>query len=97
MQVNAFLKEEEQVYILFKSGEIDMTTITSLPEACKCIRCGAQVTSPDRCTYLDEETASYLWICHKCGCEFKSSISLYPEAPLTTEIVAEFLPNLLVA
>jgi len=97
MQVNAFPKDEEQLSNGPNGEEIDMTTITSLPEPCECIRCGARLTSPDRCTYLDEETACYLWNCHKCGCEFESSISLYPETPLTPEIVEEFLPNLLIA
>ncbi len=74
-----------------------MNTITSLPEPTRCIRCGARIISPDRCTYLDEETACYQWICRNCGCEFQSSIALYPGAPLAPEIVAEFLPNLMVA
>ena len=73
-----------------------MTTITSLPEPCKCIRCGARLTSPDQCTYLDGETACYRWNYCKCGCEFEPSISLY-ETPLTPEIVDELLPSLLVA
>jgi len=74
-----------------------MTTITSLPQPCKCIRCGAQLTSPDRCTYLDEENAWYRWVCQKCGCEFESSICLYQETPLAPEIVDAFMPSLLVA
>jgi transcription elongation factor Elf1 len=72
-----------------------MTTITSLPQPCECIRCGTTLSSPARCTYLDEETVSYTWVCHKCGCEFASSTSLY-ESPLTPEIVDEFLPNLVI-
>lgn len=74
-----------------------MNTITSLPEPTKCVHCGAGIMSPHRCTYLDEETACYQWICHQCGCEFQSSIPLYPESTLRPEIVAEFLPSLIVA
>ncbi len=72
-----------------------MTTIASLQN---CIRCGEQLTSPDRCTYVDEEFVCYRWICAKCGCEFESSICLYQEAPPLAPVVIEaFLPSLLVA
>ena len=74
-----------------------MTTIVSPREFSKCVHCGGRLTSPERCTYLDEEYVCYLWACPKCGCEFETSICLYQQAPLTPEIVEEFLPNLMVA
>jgi len=79
------------------SEEIDITTIAWLQQSSKCIRCGERLTSPDRCTYVDEEFVSYFWICPKCGCEFEASTCLYQDAPMTPEIVETFLPSLLVA
>jgi hypothetical protein len=72
-----------------------MTTIASLQK--NCIRCGERLTSPQRCTYLDEEFVCYLWVCPKCGCEFEASTCLYEDASMPAEIVETFLPNLLVA
>ena len=71
--------------------------ITSLEKSAKCIRCGGKVTSPDSCTYMDEEFVCYRWVCPKCGCAFDSSMCLYGDAAITPELVEEFLPNLLVA
>jgi len=62
------------------SEEINMTTIASLQQSSKCIRCGERLTSPDRCTYVDEEFVCYFWVCLKCGCEFEASTCLYQDA-----------------
>jgi hypothetical protein len=71
--------------------------ITSLKQAAKCIRCGGRLSTPDKCTYVDEEFVCYHWICPKCGCEFDASTCLYQDTPLAPEIVEKFLPDLLVA
>jgi hypothetical protein len=78
-----------------KAGRSAM--ITSLEQPAKCIRCGGRLSAPDKCSYVDEEFVCYHWICPKCGCEFESSICLYQDAPMTPELVEEFLPNLLIA
>jgi transcription elongation factor Elf1 len=64
-----------------------MPAIESLQQSAKCIHCGVQLTSPNRCTYVDEEFACYLWVCPKCGSEFESSICLYQDPSMMPESV----------
>ena len=71
--------------------------ITSLNKSAKCIRCGGRLSAPDKCSHVDEEFVGYHWTCPKCGCDFEASACLYQDAPMTPEIVEEFLPNLMVA
>jgi hypothetical protein len=79
-----------------RKGE-EIAMIAFLEKSAKCIRCGGRLSTPDKCTYVDEEFVCYHWICPKCGCEFESSTCLYQDAPLAPEIVEKFLPALLVA
>ncbi len=67
------------------------------PQQSKCVRCGRRLTSPARCTYLDEEFACYLWVCPKCRCEFESSICLYQHIEALPENAETFPLGLVVA
>jgi hypothetical protein len=71
--------------------------ITSLKQTTKCICCGARLSAPESCSYLDEEFVCYHWTCRKCGCAFDSSACLYQDVPIGSEIVEKFLPDLVVA
>ena len=71
--------------------------ITSLNNPAKCIRCGGRLSAPEKRVSADEEVVSYRWSCAKCGCAFDTSAWSRQDAPMTAEIVQEFLPNLLVA
>ena len=63
----------------------------------KCICCGARLSAPESCSYLDEEFVCYRWMCTKCGCEFDASTCLYEDVPIASDIVEKFLPDLVVA
>jgi hypothetical protein len=71
--------------------------VTSLKHTTKCICCGARLSAPASCSYVDEEFVCYRWICPKCGCEFDASASLHGNVPIASDIVEEFLPDLVVA
>lgn len=71
--------------------------VTSLKHTTKCICCGARLSAPASCNYVDEEFVCYHWICPKCGCEFDASACLYQDVPIGPEIVEKFLPDLVVA
>jgi transcription elongation factor Elf1 len=72
-------------------------TTASLKLSHKCTGCGEWLIAPERSTYVSEEQVSNFWACTKCGNEFKTSIHLTQEVPLTPEVVDAFFPTLLVA
>jgi Zn finger protein HypA/HybF involved in hydrogenase expression len=74
-----------------------MTTVASLRQSVKCESCGQWLMAPERSTYVNKEQITHLWACPQCGNEFKTSIFLTQEVPLTPEVVDTFLPSLLVA
>jgi ribosomal protein L37AE/L43A len=74
-----------------------MATIKLLHQSSKCAACGEWFVAPERSTHVSEEEVSNLWVCPKCGNEFKTSIYLTQEVPLTPEVVDTFFPTLLVA
>jgi hypothetical protein len=69
--------------------------ITSQKHTAKCICCGARLSAPNSGSCGDEEFVCYH--CPKCGCEFDASASLHGNVPIASDIVEEFLPDLVVA
>jgi len=69
--------------------------ITSQKHMNKCICCGARLSAPNSGSYGDEEFVCYH--CPKCGCEFDASAYLHGNVPIASDIVEEFLPDLVVA
>jgi Zn ribbon nucleic-acid-binding protein len=74
-----------------------MTTIGSHGHAAKCAQCGAKLVFPEWSERTSELESTNIWHCVVCGCEFETKDNIIEQQPSDTELVQEFLPNLLVA
>jgi hypothetical protein len=74
-----------------------MTSIRSLRHSTECALCRKQMIAPARAEYVSAREVHNLWCCSDCGYVFETLDHLPVEATLPTELIEEFLPNLMVA
>lgn len=74
-----------------------MASIGANRHAPTCPHCGIGSTLPEWSESVDENEITYIWRCTGCGNEFETKDRAHAQAPTITELVHEFLPNLVVA
>jgi len=76
-----------------------MTSVTKLRssrEGAICTRCEAKVTAPEWSENVSAQETVHLWRCWCCGNQFETSDHCHVTSRPTSELIEEFLPNLLV-
>jgi len=74
-----------------------VATLRNVTHGANCARCGMNVTAPEWSESAGPEDTVHLWHCWYCGNEFETSDHHGMKEPPVTELIEEFLPNLLVA
>lgn len=87
----------ESICVAAKTRKTAMTIIGPNQHSTTCACCGATLISPEWSESTAGQKTVRIWHCIVCGHEFETTDdAVEPELP-DTELVQEFLPNLLVA
>ena len=73
------------------------TYLENFDSKLECAQCGEELTVPAWSGQESADEVRHFWFCSKCGYMFESLDRIDAERTLPTELVDEFLPNLLVA
>ena len=73
-----------------------MTTISALRHSTNCVHCGELLIAPERSEYVGTDEIHHSWQCSRCGHEFET-LDPIPLTALSSEVIEELLPNLMVA
>jgi hypothetical protein len=68
----------------------------SIQPPATCVRCGAAAIRPEWSESADGLKTVRIWHCTACGHEFETTDAIVEPETADTELVGEFLPNLVV-
>jgi len=74
-----------------------MTSLVLLEDSTKCARCGEELIAPAWSGHVSLKEVREFWCCSKCGYMFETLGPVPADSTLSSELIEEFLPSLLVA